>query len=243
MKKSKIGIWASAANGLFSETDSMNLATPQILMNRHTTNTMNRQTLNTKGLLGATSSMMVAFILLVAGFGFASVAQAQLSAFGPPVLFGANAENCSPTNNAVDPGESVTMRFTVTNNTATAAVNVLVTLQTGGTSHVVASPAPTPSFQIIAGGVGAHATATVDFTFTASGLCGVDQVTATLLIASPYNGSVTFPPVQLGATVTTPNTFSNTGVITIPGSGSNGPSAPNPSKITRPFARIFTYVC
>jgi hypothetical protein len=84
----------------------MNLATPQTLMNRHTNNTMNRQTTNTKGLLGATSRMMVAFILLVAGFGFASVAQAQLSASGPATLV---TENCSPANNAVDPGESVSM--------------------------------------------------------------------------------------------------------------------------------------
>src|SRR6266404_8318379 len=106
MKKSNMGIRASDASGLFSEQsgiiisetrNSMNLATPQTLMNRHTNNTMNRQTLNTKGLLGATSGMMVAFILLVAGFGFASVAQAQLSAFGPPALV---TENCLPANGA-----------------------------------------------------------------------------------------------------------------------------------------------
>src|SRR6187401_531394 len=127
MKNGNMGIRASDANGLISEPsaiiisettkNSMNLATPQILMNRHTNNTMNRQTTNTKGLLGATSRMMVAFILLVAGLGFASVAQAQLSAFGPPALV---TENCSPANNAVDPGELVTMSFTVTNNTASA---------------------------------------------------------------------------------------------------------------------------
>ena len=152
MKNGNMGIRASDANGLISEPseiiisettkNSMNLATPPTLMNRHTNNTMNRQTTNTKGLLGATSRMMVAFILLVAGFGFASVAQAQLSAFGPPVLL---LEDCSPPNNAVDPGENVQMNFTITNNTSTAAINVVVILN--ATGHVVG---PTPSSHFLA---------------------------------------------------------------------------------------------
>src|SRR2546426_7548926 len=107
--------------------------------------------------------MMVAFILLVAGFGFASVAQAQLTAFGPPTLV---SKNCSPANSAVDPGELVTMTFTITNTTASAVNNVLVTLN--ATGHVVG---PSPSFQVIAS-IGALGTTTVNFSFTASGLCG-----------------------------------------------------------------------
>jgi hypothetical protein len=38
--------------------------------------------------------------------------------------------------------------------------------------------------------------------------------------------------VQLGATVSTANNFSNTGSITIPGSGTSGPAYANPSTIS-----------
>src|SRR4029077_4191197 len=71
-----------------------------------------------------------------------------------------------------------------------------------------------------------------NFNFTASGICGVDQVTPTLTFAGGATGSTTFPGIQLGATVPTPHTVSNSGAIAIPGNGSNGPSFPNPSTIT-----------
>jgi hypothetical protein len=99
MKNGNMGIRASDANGLISEQSAiiisettknpMNLATPPTLMNRHTNNTMKTNNKHQRT-AGVTSRMMVAFILLVAGFG-ASVAQAQLSAFGA-----GHPENCSP---------------------------------------------------------------------------------------------------------------------------------------------------
>ena len=83
------------------------------------------------------------------------------------------AEGCLPTNNAIDPGETVTVLFdlkaTGTNNT----VNLVATLL--ATNGTVAPSGPQPYGVLVAGG----APVSQPFTFTANGTCG-SNITATL---------------------------------------------------------------
>jgi uncharacterized repeat protein (TIGR01451 family) len=77
------------------------------------------------------------------------------------------AESCSPTNGAIDPGETVTVNFSVKNiSTGTArTTNLMATLlATGG----VVSPSGPTNY----GALNAGATASRPFTFTATGACG-----------------------------------------------------------------------
>jgi hypothetical protein len=82
-------------------------------------------------------------------------------------------EGCTPTNNAIDPGETVTMLFSLKNTGLGNTTNLVVTLlQTNG----VVSPSTPQSFGVLlAGGTAA----TQPFTFGATGVCG-GTITANL---------------------------------------------------------------
>ena len=108
-------------------------------------------------------------------------------------------ESC--TNNAVDPGETVTMNFGLSNIGSANTANLVATLQTGGG---VTSPSGPQTYGALVAGAGA---VTRPFTFTASGNCG-GIVTATLQLQDGASnlGTVTFT-IRLGA-VSTVTTFS-----------------------------------
>jgi Putative Ig domain/Bacterial Ig domain len=82
-------------------------------------------------------------------------------------------EGCTPTNNAIDPGETVTMLFSLKNTGLRNTTNLVVTLlQTNG---VVSPSAPQSFGALVAGG----AAASQPFTFGSTGVCG-GTVTANL---------------------------------------------------------------
>jgi hypothetical protein len=98
------------------------------------------------------------------------------------------AEGCLPTNNAVDPGETVTMQFALRNTGVVNTTNLVATLlATGG----VTLPSGPQSYGSLAGG---GAAVGQPFTFTAAGSCG-GTVTASLQLqdGGQYVGTVTVP--------------------------------------------------
>ena len=93
-------------------------------------------------------------------------------------------EDCDPANAAIDPGETVTVSFTLENVGGASTTNLVATLlATGG----VTSPSGPGSYGAIASG----ATASQNFTFTATGNCG-DTLTATLEL---QDGTDVYAPV------------------------------------------------
>ena len=95
---------------------------------------------------------------------------AQIVAAPPPVI---TAESCVPANNAVDPGETVTVNFCVQNVGGTNTTNLVGTLQnTGG---ITAASGP-QNYGVV---VGSGASVCRPFTFTATGTCG-STITATI---------------------------------------------------------------
>jgi len=126
----------------------------------------------------------------------------------------------------IDPNETVTVNFALQNiGTKNASTVVATLLATGG----VTSPSGAQSYgTLVAGG----AAVSEAFTFTANGTCG-SNITATLQIQtnSATYGTATFT-FALGAGSATTNSFANTGLISIPTSGSSGKATPYPSTIT-----------
>lgn len=82
-------------------------------------------------------------------------------------------ENCLPTNGVIDPGETVTVNFTLQNIGTVNTTNLIATLQAGGGIESPGAPAVYGVLQ--AGG----APATQPLTFRADGVCG-GTITATL---------------------------------------------------------------
>ena len=104
-------------------------------------------------------------------------------AAGPTTI---TAESCAPPNNAVDPGETVTIDFTLINEGTSPTTNLVATLQsTGG----VTSPSGPQSY----GAIPVGGSASRPFTFTADGSCG-GTLTATLQLQDGATnlGTVTF---------------------------------------------------
>ena len=128
---------------------------------------------------------LITFLIFVfAGIGFSrAFASAAISAAGS----GLTSESCSPANQAIDPGETVTVEFFLKNVGTTDTVNLVARLlQTGG---VIAPSAPQTYGVLVAAG----APVTKPFTFRASGTCG-GTLTATLQLQDGATdlGTVTF---------------------------------------------------
>jgi hypothetical protein len=119
-----------------------------------------------------------------------------LAANGAPLI----AESCSPSNGAIDPGETVTVSFGIKNNGGGPTTNLVATLQaTGGVTN--------PSGPQNYGAIPPTQTVSRPFTFTASGNCG-GTITLTFHLqdgATDFgNRTVTF---TLGALVVSPPAF------------------------------------
>ena len=94
----------------------------------------------------------------------------------PVVVLNANglvAEGCLPTNNAVDPGETVTMSFTLKNNGLSPTANLVATLLL---TNGVTAPTGPQNYGVVPASGG---TASQLFTFTTTGSCG-ETITPTL---------------------------------------------------------------
>jgi hypothetical protein len=95
-------------------------------------------------------------------------------------------ENCLPGNKAIDPGETVTLNFTLVNNGTVATTNLVGTLRA---ADGVTQPTAPAIFGVTQpGGV----PVTQPFTFTASGNCG-DILTVTLDL---QDDATIYPPVS-----------------------------------------------
>jgi subtilisin-like proprotein convertase family protein len=130
------------------------------------------------------------------------------------------AESCTPANNAIDPGETITINVTVQNLGANNTDNLVAALQpTGG----VTTAGVTQNYGVIAPG----AAATRSFTFIAGGACG-NALTLTLNFND--NGQdlgVQSHSFQLGAPATTTTTISYTGApVSIPDGDERGVNIP-----------------
>ena len=75
-------------------------------------------------------------------------------------------ENCTPTNGAIDPGETVTVNFALQNAGGVATTNLVATLLTAGG---VIFPSAPQTYGVLAGG---GSTVSQSFSFTATGVCG-----------------------------------------------------------------------
>jgi subtilisin-like proprotein convertase family protein len=147
----------------------------------------------------------------------------------PPAVIAA--ESVAPANNALDPHETVTVRFPLQNFGTGATTNLVATLQpTGG----VLAPGAPQSYGALSPSMGAVSR---PFTFVVGGSCG-DTVTATLQLQDGATnlGTVTFtflvgvlpPPVANPASVSIPNS----------GAATPYPSTINVSGISGPVTKV-----
>jgi subtilisin-like proprotein convertase family protein len=143
---------------------------------------------------------------------------------GPVVL---TTESCPPANNAIDPGERVTVNLELHNNGTASTNNLVATLVTGGG---VSSPSLPQSYGALTP-TGPGSSATRDFSFTASGVCGGTLTATWNLNDGPDNLGTVTKTFVLGTTVNSTQTFSNPAPILIPATGTSGPAAPYPSTI------------
>ena len=116
------------------------------------------------------------------------------------------AESCSPANNAIDPGETVSFNLSLSNIGGLNTTNLVATLlATGG----VTSPSGPQNYGVVVAGGPAVAR---PFSFTVGNLTCGNVVTATLQLQDNATnlGTVTYTFVT-GATSTSTTTFSYTG--------------------------------
>ena len=139
------------------------------------------------------------------------------------------AESCGTGNNAIDPGETVTVDLSLQNVGDANATDVVATLQpTGGVNN----PSAAQTYGAMAAG---GAAVTKSFTFTASGSCGGTVVATLALQDGAINlGTITYT-FTLGSAIVSTVAFSNTAAITIPNGApgtSVGNASPYPSQVT-----------
>jgi phosphatidylinositol-3-phosphatase len=104
-------------------------------------------------------------------------------------------EGCTPTNGVIDPGEVVTVNFSVKNIGSGNTASLVATLV--ATNGVTSPSGPQTYGTVVAGG----ATVAEPFTFTANGACG-GSITATLQLQDGANnlGTITYT-LALGQTI------------------------------------------
>lgn len=133
------------------------------------------------------------------------------------------AENCGPTNNAIDPNEGVIVTFSLKNVGTANTTNLVATLL--ATNGVLSPGSPQAYGVLTTGGVAVARS----FSFTAGGICG-GTVRPKLLLQDGATdlGSVEIP-IPLGSVKTVSTTNSITGSISIPNMGK---ASPYPSSLS-----------
>ncbi|HEU0010578.1 MAG TPA: sialidase family protein [Verrucomicrobiae bacterium] len=151
---------------------------------------------------------------------------------GSPLLVDAGtavmAENCSPANGVVDPGERVTVNFSLQNVGRAMTTNLVATLlESGG----VLSPGPSQVYGALPGG---GAPVARPFMFTASGPCGGTVQASLRLQDGPSDLGVVSFPLPLGVMLDLSQSFANSTPIQITEQRAFAPFAasPYPSAIT-----------
>lgn len=195
-------------------------------MNRHTSNPMKRDTSKIPRPKNEAWRLLVACIIAVFAAGFSSAARAQSANFGAVKYTLTGESGCGPANSAVEPGERVTVAFTITNKTASAtSANFIGTLNaTGGVL--------TPNGPLVIGVIAANSTKDVTYQFTASGSCG-QSLTATIQLndAAINYGTIAYT-IPLGGTLNSTGSKANGSAITMPVGFDRGPFTPYPSTVT-----------
>ena len=135
------------------------------------------------------------------------------------------AESCSATNNAIDPGETVTVNFTLKNIGTADLTNLVATLLT--INGVMAASGPQTYGALLAGG----SAVTLPFSFTATGACGENFATVLHL----QEGGADFGQVSrnfnLGTLTASTVSSSNVAEVSIPDMGNSGAAGPFPSTV------------
>jgi uncharacterized repeat protein (TIGR01451 family) len=136
------------------------------------------------------------------------------------------AENCSTPNNAIDPGETVTVNYSLQNIGSGNTTNLVATLLT--TNGVIFPSAPQNFGILTAGGGGA----TLPFTFTANGTCGGTINPVLQLHDGAANLGTVSQSFTLGTTTTANAARTNSAAIAVPASGNKGSASPFPSTMS-----------
>ncbi|HEX3799826.1 MAG TPA: S8 family serine peptidase [Verrucomicrobiae bacterium] len=142
---------------------------------------INGTSINSVGVPNSSNALSQDFALVV--YNANSVPSPIISAAGTTVV----AESCSPGNGAIDPGETVTVNFSLQDIGSISTGNLTATLLTN--SSIFPSGTQSASFGALAAG---GAAASQPFTFTANGACG-SNITATLQLS---DGSISLGTVN-----------------------------------------------
>jgi subtilisin-like proprotein convertase family protein len=135
-------------------------------------------------------------------------------------------ENCEPTNDAVDPGETVRVSFALRNAGAAPTTNLMVSLlPTNG----VAWPDGPVNFGVLVPG---GQSVTQSFTFTALGACGGSIEPTLRLLDGNFDFGYIAETLPLGDQTVLNHQATNSTLLAVPGSGTVGPASPFPSTIT-----------
>ncbi len=137
-----------------------------------------------------------------------------------------SAENCGATNGAVDPGETVTLQFSLKNSGSANTANLVATLL--ATNGVIAPSGAQTYGSLIAGG----SPVAKAFTFTANGICGGTIHPVLQLQDGSTNLGFVTVILSLGSTTPQINSYSNTTSINLPATGNIGAASLYPSAIT-----------
>ena len=135
-------------------------------------------------------------------------------------------ETCLPTNGAIDPGETVTVNFSLVNAGAVSTTNLVATLVA---NSGVTSPSGPRTYGVLSAGGGAVGQ---PFTFTANGSCG-GTITATLQLQDGATslGTVNFI-LPLGVAALAPNFAQNFDGVTAPALPSGWSTTHSSSRIS-----------
>jgi len=135
-------------------------------------------------------------------------------------------ENCAGANNAIDPGETVAVNFSLKNFGTADTTNLMATLLPG---NGVVSPSGSQAYGVLPAGGGAVSRS---FLFTASGACGGTITNVLQLQDGPANLGTVKQAFTLGAMSLGTAAFTNSGQINIPANGNKGKATPFPSTLS-----------